>query len=268
LGDWVLGSDNKTLVYQGSGGAPLLDSGTQKSLRSQLQSAPQTSAPASIPLQSGNQQAANKAGGTSNITTGGIKPSGASAADFPKSPGQPGAPDLFGGESDILPGAKVIPSPGGRTVLNPNGVSFFIPDSMGGEEGGGGEGGGGGGGGGATKVNGPQKAEDLLPAFSPPAINQLPMFYNPGMYKPVEGSTGAQGYTGKTAPDLTGQASIANLLGVPWYANELVPKQGKSGYGMPQGGDLNNNYVDPRVYGYISPILNPAMYQGARSSSK
>jgi hypothetical protein len=70
------------------------------------------------------------------------------------------------------------------------------------------------------------------------------------------------------AQKFAGRFAIANLLGVPWYANELVPKQGKSGYGMPQGGDLNNNYVDPRVYGYISPILNPAMYQGARSSSK
>jgi hypothetical protein len=163
-----------------------------------------------------------------------------------------------------------------------NGLVVTVPG--GGAEGGG-EGGGGGGGhkssssapamsNAPTKVQGPQTVKDLLPAFSPPALNQFKQFYDPNQYLPVAGSSNLPaGFTGQTLPDIGGQSAIAHALNVPWSAQALNLTPGQAGYGMPpvdmtKGGGLKSNYVDPSLYGYVSPTLAPAWYQGARSTAK
>src|SRR5262249_5228065 len=92
-----------------------------------------------------------------------------------------------------------------------------------------------------TKVMGPKSLKELLPAFSPPAINQFPNFYDPGAYAPVAGSSNLPaGFTGRTVPDMGGQSRVASILGVPWSASTLDLQPGKNGYGMPEGGSLKN----------------------------
>lgn len=202
------------------------------------------------------------------FSRGGTLPSGVSMG----ATGVPTAQNTsFAGKNDT-----VLSWPDGhKTVLMANGLSVDVPVAHA-EERAGGHGGGGGGGGmpaaaGAnapTKVLGPKTAKDLLPAFSPPAINQFPNFYDPGAYRPVAGSTLPAGYTGPTNPDIGNQAALAQRMGVPWSAQSLTLTPGQNGYGMPAGNNLKNNFVDPRVYGYIAPTLNPAFYQNARSSAK
>ena len=206
-----------------------------------------------------------------------------------KQHGMPSGMTMVGGvptgdASMIKPGDTVVKgSDGITTVLGANGLSWRVgaPPSS--------DSGGGDGGGGApaaakapaapkppsapTKVQGPQKAKQLLPAFSPPALNQFTSFYDPNQYIPVQGSSNLPaGYSGQTAPDIGGQAAIAQMMGIPWSAQTLnLNAQG--GYGMPpvdmsKGGGLKSNYVNPATYGFVSPVLNPAWYQGARSTAK
>lgn len=297
MADWTLAPDRKTLLWQGQGGAPLLSGTEQKTMRTQLGQAPTAqniAAPgtpigpggsvgarnsAGVPLSVINQGkvtapfdtkgAAPNAGNTKFFSKGGTLPSGMQMVN-----GVPTAMDTsFAGKNDTI----VQWPDGHKTVLMANGLSVDIPGASHAEA----PSAGGGGGGSnvsmskvakknpATKVLGPQTAKDLLPAFSPPAINQFPNFYDPGAYAPVAGSSNLPpNYSGPTNPDIGSQASVAHILGVPWSAQSLSLTPGQNGYGMPAGNNLKNNYVDPRVYGYIAPTMAPAYYQNARSTAK
>jgi hypothetical protein len=290
---WSLGPDNRTLVWTGPGPAPLIPADQQNALRASVRAGGGTAA--TPPQQWGNQQAQNKG---VPLLTGGIHPSGLDPKSFPtvrtpqshwgkETGGERGSPDLFGTEADIQKGAKIFDTPGGRTVLNPNGVSFFIPS--GGGEGDGGGGGGGGGGrppplamppvpkpqqipfpqqAGASSLGAPNQTWDWLlemlagPGLLSPAMNQL------GTYLAQNSTANNQGYGpmisqpnfgglfgGPNSPSPATQMQLPSFMqgafgNTPWQGSTLpmLPTSTQSG-GLNLQGMTSGQRVNPLAVG-------------------